>query len=387
MKRYVRLSCTTCTRTKDQLIDLTHYTPDKCTITYQCEGRLQPIDYVSNGSPIVGVAPTGVTNWYPRNSTFLSTSTTVAPALRDLSTGQTKQFVVAVERAGGAFPSTATLELDFEAEQQTPQSFLKYTYKRTVPFTIVNGVEDANAKKVLRYDITGTSPDQVEVYVNGVRRAQGTSSGEYRLYDGTVGSPVPPNSVLFNTAVTGTSTQIDVVVTKQATTNTITMVLERAVDDESRVGTGAWEGVNSVKHIVNGSDRVSDLFYLDFTEASQTLPRDVKLRVLAARVITIGSYLAPLDTVRILLSREKQYLTVDKIRSFVIPISNVTADSYMMIKYIDDERRLLCMDSAIQEVFPPIAPQFFDAPSLLSSGTANDDATDIDNTYIIGPDV
>src|SRR5574343_1085396 len=124
MKRYVRLSCTTCTRTKDQLVDLTHYTPDKCTITFQCEGRLQPVDYISNGSSIIGVAPTGVTNWYPRNSTFAVINSTTTPELRDLSTGQIKQFVVAVERAT-AFPSTAVLELDFEAEQQTPQSFLK----------------------------------------------------------------------------------------------------------------------------------------------------------------------------------------------------------------------------------------------------------------------
>lgn len=388
MKKYVRLSCTTCKRTKDQLLDLTHYTPDKCTITFQCEGRLQPVDYISNGSSILGVAPVGVTNWYPRNSSFATAPTSSSIVLRDTSTGYLKQIVLAIDEDGvGEYPETATVEVDFEAEQQTPQSFLKYTYKRTVPFTIINGVEDGTSKKVLRYDITTALPDQVEVYVNGVRRARGTAFGEYQLYDGTVGCPVPPNSVLFNAAVTGSNTQIDVIVTKEAATSTVTLTFTRAVDDESRLSQGAWEGVNKIKMVSNGSQHIYDLFYLDFAEASQQLPRDVKLRVKEVRVMTLGAYSVPLGDAHVLLSTEQQYLYLDKIYSFTIPMSNVVGENYMMIKYVDDERKFLCVLDAKREVFPAISPVFFDAPAMITSGPGNDDASTLDNTYIIGPDV
>lgn len=390
LKRYVTLRCSVCARTKDELIDQTHYTPDRCTITLNCEGRLSPTGFTSAGSAVLSVPPDGLTNWYPRGSTITTTTTTPqADALYDTSTGIKQQIVLALFDPSHTISSNATIQLNLLAEQQTPKDYRQYTYRKSGSVTIVNGVEDGAAKKVLRYNITGINPDMVEVYVNGVKRTQGTGSDQYQLYDGTVGSPAPLNSVLFNTPVTGVVSQIDVTVSKAATLTTAQLTFQRVIDDESRVGTGAWEGVEYVTNVVEGPHT---LFYCDFSTVSNTFSTDVKLRLNPnAPSILIDGVNLPItpSNAALLLSRAKLYTPLDRQRSMWIPLSALSTDAnYMIVKLDAAVKTMFITEASAANLFPTLDVQRYGTRTLQSTNlTGNTDSAQLDNTIIIGPDV
>lgn len=389
VKRYVQLKCSICARTRDSLINLKNYTTDKCTITLGCEGRLSPVGETSDGTSLIGVPPVGLQNWYARGSTPVGTTAITDDLLYDTSTGGTRQLIVAVQDSAIGFTpnNTCTLTLNLIAEQQQARDYRQYTYRKTGSFIIVNGVEDSIAKKVLRYTITGAAPDQVEVYVDGVKRARGLGATEFQLYDGTVGSPVPPNSVLFNTVVTGVAPQVDVIVTKAATLSTLSLPLVRMINDEARVGTGAWEGVDGIKKL---GDRWS-LFYCDFTEIGTT-PVDVKLRLDSntPNILLQGITTAVVhpSASAILLSRTSLHTTVDRLRGSWVPLSALNSSTgYLVIKFFNGARQLLITNTAVAGVFPPLEVLRYAIPTLLRTKLlGNSDASEIDNAITIGPD-
>jgi hypothetical protein len=392
MKRYATMKCSICDRTRDSLIDLKSYSTDKCTITLGCEGRLSPVGYTSDGSTLIGVPPSGLTNWYPRSYVPAGTAAATSAALYDTATGSKRQLVLAVSDAAIGFtPSdSATVTLNFVAEQQVTKDYRQYVYRKSGSFTVVNGVEDGLAKKVLRYAATGLNPDIVEVYVDGVKRTLGVGAGMYRLYDGTPSSPVPPNSVLFNTAITGVAPQVDVIVTKAATLTTLTLTLTRVLDDDSRVGLGAWEGIDAVKTLT--SNQRWSLFYVDVSELGST-PIDIKLRLdgTAPSTLTDGSvYTLTTNAAAFLLSRTKVYTDVDRQRAKHVLLSSLTTDtSYMVIKFIDGQRQLLVTEDSATDVYPPYEVLRYNPPVLLysrASRAGNGDSAQLDTLVIIGPD-
>lgn len=382
MKKYVKLKCSVCERQKDQLIDSVHYKPDRCTITLGCEGRLSPIGFTSDGKTILSAPPTGASNWYPRGSTVTSTAALKSEALYDTSTGKKRQFVIAVQndQLGFAPGSLSTIKLDLDTEQQTAKDYRQYTYRKSVPFTSINGVEDGQAKKVLRY----STSDEVQVYLNGVKRDLGA---DYLLYDGTTTSAVPPNTVTFTSTITGTSNQVDIIVT-QATPSTITTIeLTRSIDDESRANSGAWEGIDYVKHKELGD---WSLFYCDFSEISTTLPIDVKLRFKEVSIKnTPTDEYSVINFACILLSRTKVYTPVDRQRAKWVPLYNLDADTgYLVIKMIEGERALLITESSAVDVFPILDLHRFGVHKLQTTNLiGNDDSAELDNQTINGPDV
>lgn len=402
MKKIVKLQCSVCARTRGSLIDLKHYATDKCTITLGCEGRLFPVGYTSVGSSVVGIPPVGVTNWTPRATEKLADGT-IRPAryapstvsisetsLYDTGTGANQQLVLAISDAAlGFIPSTSsTVALNLVAEQQQPKDFRQYTYRKSGSFNTVSGVEDGLAKKVLRYDITSATPDVVEVYVNGIKRAAGSGSEDYTLYDGTVGSIVPPNSVRFNSMLTGTVTQIDVIVTKAASLSSLTLQFLRVTDDDSRIGKGAWEGIDAVQNQIDG-ERFS-LFYCDVSELG-TLTSDVKLSLdpTVPLIIHDGpSFILDPSAGFLLLSNTKLFTSIDRQRAKRVPLNALVGGTdYLVFTFIDKIKRLLVTESSIADVFPPYVVIRYNAPSLITSGlSGNSDAAQLDNFIINGPD-
>lgn len=389
MKNYVTLKCSVCTRQKDELVDLTHYTPDRCTITLACEGRLTVVGHTSEGSTLLSVPPAGLTNWYPRGSTVAVGTALATDALYDTSTGAYGQLVVAVSVAAlGYDPGPAsTMTIGLLAEQQVARDYRQYTYRRTGAVSVINGVEDATTKKVLRYTLVGPTPDQVEVYVNGVKRTAGVGADQYQLYDGTVGSPVPVNSVLFGAPVTGTS-QIDVVVTKAVAPSALTLTFTRAVSDEARVGTGAWEGVGLVRSPAVG-DRA--LFYCDFSEIAATLPLDVKLRLDPAAPPAVrdtpvsAPTTLPVSQLSLLLSRAKVHTTIDRLLAVWVPLAALGTE-YLVTKLLDGTRALLVTERAVASLFPPLEAVRYAASTPLRRGIGADGAAELSNPSINGPD-
>lgn len=391
MKKYVTLKCNTCTRTKDSLIDLTHYAPDRCTITLGCEGRLSPVGYTSDGTILLGVPPTGLSNWYPRGSTTTTTKAIKADALYDTSTGSKQQVIIAVSDAVLGFtPSgTATVVLNLLAEQQIAKDYRQYTYRKTGSFTVVNGVEDGIGKKVLRYNIVGLNPDQVEVYVDGVKRTLGLAANDYQLYDGTIGSPVPPNSVLFNTAVTGVAPQVDVIVTKAATVTTAQLTFSRMIDDEARVTLGAWEGIDYVSS--PGLTGNWSLFYCDFAEVAP-MTVDLKLTLnptVPSLVIDGPSYVLQPGAGAMLLSRTQVFTQIDRQRAKWINLSVLSTNTdYLIVKLVNTVRRMYVTEASAADLFPVLQAHRFHTPTLQKlTMTGNDDSAQLDNDVIVGPDV
>lgn len=390
MKRYVTLKCSVCERSKDSLIDLTHYTPDRCTITLSCEGRLSPVGYTSDGSKLLGVPPSGLSNWYPRGSTVTGTAQPIGDSLYNTSTGAKKQLVLALSDVGVGFtPSTAAqIVLNLLVEQQTAKDYRQYVYRRSGSVTVVNGVESGAGKKVLRYNITGVNPDEVEVYVDGVKRSQGLAVDQYQLYDGSISSPVPPNSVLFNSPVTGTNLQIDIIVTKAATLSTTTLTFERMEDDESRAGTGAWEGIDAVSSPALTGEW--SLFYCDFSEVTPGAI-DVKLKLNPDVPCTItdgGPALAINPThMSLLLSRTEVYTQLDRQRAKWVPLTKLDGTGYLITKLIDKVRHMFVTEASAVDLFPALNVKRFNDPSLQrTSLTGNDDSAQLENNIISGPD-
>ena len=310
--------------------------------------------------------------------------------LYNTSTGSKKQIVLALSNAGIGFtPSTAAqVTLNLLAEQQTAKDYRQYVYRKTGSFTVVNGVESGAGKKVLRYDITGLNPDQVEVYVDGVKRSAGPAADQYQLYDGTISSPVPPNSVLFNTIVTGANTQVDVIVTKAATLSTATLVFDRAEDNEARVGTGAWEGVDTVSSPALTGDW--SLFYCDFSEATPiTVDVKLKLNPDVPCTITDGgpAFVINPAHMSLLLSRTEVYTQIDRQRAKWVPVQKLDGTGYLITKLIDKVRHMFVTEAAAVDVFPVLTVNRFNDPTLQrTSLTGNDDSAQLENNIISGPD-
>ena len=381
MKKYVKLLCSVCARQKDHLIDSTHYTPDRCTITLGCEGRLSPIGLTSSGSSVLSLPPTGASNWYARGSTLSTSKAITEDALYDTSTGSKKQIVIAVSNGLLSFipDGNAELKLDLNIEQQVAKDYRQYTYRRSAPFTTINGVEDNQSKKVLRYATT----DEVSVYLNGVKKEAST---DYLLYDGTSTSAAPPNTVLFTSMVTGSNNQIDVVVSQPTAVQTGSMLFARAINDESRVGLGAWEGIDAVKNPVLGT---WSLFYCDFSSVT-TFPLDIKLRV--ADLSIRQSSNEPWSSVQgacMLLSRTNVYTELDRQRSVWVPISSLNSDTkYLVVKTVNSSRTMLVTEAAAVDIFPTLDVVRFGAHTLQTTNlTGYTSSAELDNTLITGPDV
>lgn len=381
MKKYVTLKCSTCTRQKDELVDLTRFKPDRCTITLGCEGRLSPIGYTSEGTSVLSVPPTGLSNWYPRGTTLSSSKSLQQDSMYNTSTGTKQQIVLAVpvNNLGFVPGPQAKLTLTLEAEQQTSKEYRQYTYRKSTSFTIINGVEDGQTKKVLRY----TPSDQVEVYLNGVKRVRGV---DYELNDGTSTSAVPPNSVMFLSTITGTSNQVDVVVTQSTSPDLRNLTFNRAIDDESRAGTGAWEGIGFITSAAIG-DWV--LFYCDFAEVSALFTLDVKLRFSSATIVDApGGPTYDVTLATMLLSRTKVNTQVDRQRAKWIDVTKLNTETdFLSVKNLDGKRAMLVTEASAQDVFPLLDVVRFKAPSLQTTNLLGDsDSAEFDNFIINGPD-
>jgi hypothetical protein len=379
MKKYLRLTCSVCKRSADRLVDNTRFTPDKCTITFKCEGRLFPVEYRSDGG-ITSAPEVGVTDWRPRGTTATTTPELATTELIETSTGKTQQIVVAV-------PSTAVplagsqLTLTLNQRVDTPKAYRQYIYRFETSFTSVSGVESGLEKKTLRYGLT----DSVEVFVNGVKQVQGTAADQYQIYDGSPSSPVPPNNILFNSAVAFPGvTQVDVIVAPAVSATQVTLTFNRNVLDESRKDTGSWENVDIVQRF-NGTTTWTPLylFTLDLGDATA-----LKLNtILSVDSIKIGATSIPLTNAHLLLARSP-FTQLDRYLNLTAPLANLSSDAnYFKYFVVDGKPVLRITETAVAPVFPVMRAVKFSTEKTIQVATAGDDnQIVVDGAVIVGPD-
>jgi hypothetical protein len=373
MKKYLRLTCTTCKRSIDKLVDLTHYTPDQCTITLGCEGRLQPIAYISSAG--IAVAPEiGITDWRPRGSSITDNIASTDPILIDLGTGSLKQLVIAVPSFTEPVDD-ATVDLTFSLKADAPKAYRQYVFRKEGSFTTISGIESGLEKKALRFSAYGVDPDVVEVFVNGVKREPGTDPADYQLYDGTSTSVSPPNTILFNTAIDQTGiAQVDVIVSKEQSASTRTLTFKRNKSDESRLALGAWENVSYIEWLWETTWRKFYLYTLDLSTVTS---------------IPLNSILVPeVSSEAVLLLARKPYTQLDRYTNVLIPLSDMSAErDYIKYYAVDSITTARVTDTSIIPIFPPLRVGKFNIEKTIKTPTVGiEEQLIFEGRVIIGPD-
>jgi len=376
VKKYLRLTCTICKRSIDKLVDLTHYAPDECTITLNCEGRLLPIEYRSNAE--IAVAPAlGVTDWRPRGTKVFNSPTDTNPNLIALETGTLKQLTLGVALASDPGEG-ATHNVTFSVRADTPKAYRQYVYRMDQSFDSVAGVESGLEKKSLRFTAYGANPDLVEVYVNGVKRAEGTGPDDYQVYNGSNG--ILPNTIKFNSSIVQAGiTQVDVIVSKEQASNDVTLTFTRNALDESRVGTGAYENVSYVDRfdetLAAPHQRRYYLFHLDLDTATQ---------------LSLNSILVSpsTNTDAIFLLARSPYSTLDRYTDLVVELSGMDEErDYIKFYAVNSVTTARVTQTAISTIYPPLTlGKFVVEKTIKTQLPGVTEQITIDGAVITGPD-
>lgn len=385
MKKLIRLSCSVCKRTTNKLVDNFRFTTDKCTITLQCQGKLFPIEYRSDGE-ITAAPEVGVTDWYPRGVQQIESSAAQEPVLIDTSTGELQQLLLAVKATANPPPgSTATVTL--QVKDETPREFRSFIFRRSSEFSTISGVEDGVSKKVLKFKTWGTGElEEVSVYLDGKKLQQGTEPNDYQIDDGTESSPAAPNTIQFNSTVqpNGTS-QVEVIVAKMRPVETTSLTFNRNEDNESRLALGAWENVS---HISRFDGTQTSTYYLFTFDVSQnTVLRKDSILFPVSTVTVSGSTDKQLSECFFMLAR-KPYSKVDRYPDVSIFLSDLDGDrDYLRYHTIDEVLALRAVETAVQVNFPPSKLHKFNPePTLKAPVVGNQEQLVVDGKLVVGPD-
>lgn len=383
MKKYLRLVCDTCKRSTDKLLDLTRFTPDQCTITLKCSGRLFPLEQRSSGA-ITPAPRTGVVDWRPRGT--IPTGTVAAKELTfiNTATGSKNQLVIAasptqLDSLAGRGPAPTTLTLTLNVRDDKPKAYRQYVFRVEGSFDSVNGVESGLEKKTLRF----AQNEVVEVYLNGIKLERGSEASGFSIYDGSGSSAVPPNTISFNETISLPGiTQVDVVVSAVATTTTVTLELTRNIDDESRRSLGAWENVDTVSHFTN-QWRDLNLYSIDFEDATD-LKLNTIMTVASARIGTANV----IDSAFILLARSP-YSTLDRYTTAAVPLTTLSFDrDYLKFFASAGLPTLQVTETAVASVYPPFRVNRFTVePTIKAALSGVESQVVLDGSVIVGPDV
>ena len=376
MKKYLRFSCTVCHRFTDKLVDTTHVTPDKCTITYKCEGRLTPVEYRSNAMTI-SPPVTGLLDWRARGTATSPAISDTGPTFIDTSCGLTQQVVLAVQLGSDPGPGS-TIALTLNEEADAPTTFSQYTYRMTSAFSSVSGVESGLGKKTLSY----TTADTVNVYLNGVQLVQGPGANEYQLYNGTPTSTVPPNTVNFNSQISLPGiTQVDVIVSTPATVTQVVLTFNRNQNNAARLSTGSWENVSSVSQI-DGAPLY--LFTMDLSTATGLTLNTILIP--SGTVVLNGTTSVPISSIQLLLALEP-FSIVDRYTDVSIPLLGMNFDSdYFKYFLVNGKPVLYVTEGSVSNVYPLFQLQKFNVEKTIKTAIAGvTGQITVADSVIVGP--
>ncbi len=391
MKKYLRLSCTVCNRTIDKLVDNTRATPDRCTITLGCQGRLLPVEYRSDGQ-ITPAPQAGVVDWSPRQTsvnTPVPTAQEAAPKLIDTGTGSLQQLVLGV-RLNFNPPAGSTASLSLQERVEVPKSFKSFVFRRENEFSTISGVEDGISQKTLKFRVWGPEPDEVEVYLNGVKLQQGTGPNDYQVDDGSPTPPAPSNTIKFNTPILPVGTfQVEVIVSKATPVTLRTLTFNRNSDNDSRLSLGAWENVSHVERYddIHGVHNFY-LFTFDVKD-NAVLARDTILFTFDTVFVNappVSLPVAPSDCI-FMLSREP-HTKVDRYPDISVYLSELDATrDYLKYSVVDGVLSLSVTDTSIHTNFPPsVLHKFNPEPTVKVAVAGETEQIVVDGKLIVGPD-
>lgn len=380
MKKYLRLTCGTCKRFTDRLVDTTHFAPDKCTITFKCTGTLFPVEYRSNA--LITTPPAiGVTDWRARGTSITGTIQDQGVSFIDTSCGSTGQIVLAV-RTDVVLSDASKLMLTLNQRSDAPKNYRQYVYRVEGSFTSISGVEAGLEKKTLRF----ASTDTVEVYLNGVKLEMGTHPENYQVYTGW--SAVPPNTIGFNKTISIPGvTQVDVIVSQAVQTTQSELIFKRNISDESRRLSGAWENVDSVLSFSGSSIQHFYLFTLDLAD----MPSGLKVNTVLStdgRAVIDGVTEVSTSDIHLLLAR-KPYSILDRYPNLSITLDTLSFErDYLKYFVVDGATVLYVTSTSVSPIYPLFQVQKFIPEKTIQIALAGvSNQVIVDGSVIVGPDV
>lgn len=384
MKKILKLQCNTCDRTIDKIIDLTHYQTDKCDITLGCVGRLYPLQY-KNSADIATSPEVGITDWRPRGARAILANELVSDNYISLSTGANNQITLGVmmdDPGVGARISVPILVSD-----SVPKTFRQYSFIKDQNFSTVSGVESGLEKKTLRFAIDGPDPDQVEVFVNGVKKEQGNDPDQFTVGTSSPSSNVPPNTIKFNTEIDISSrTQIDIAVSKVGETEMSYLYFFR--NDSQSERSGAWEGISYAEKFNEGTSNWQQLILFS-CDVKNLISIPLNSLFTLGYVLQTDTSAIPLSAGYFLLALDP-FSNVDRCHNVVIPLSTISERDHLKF-YVDANKKVIkIVSSAVQPIYPllrtPPSSKFEGVKRITTSipGTRSDES--FDGNIVIGPD-
>lgn len=405
MKNYLRLMCSNCLRTIDRAINNSHYTPDKCTITLGCEGRLAPQYTLSN--PTIALSPeVGAKDWHPRQLRITETPTPIRTSRQPTvissnvigindgliagETGELKQVILAVKASplGRNSPLAAEIRVVFDVASDRPRDYKHFIFRTETEVAEIGASDPALNPRPLRYNVIGSSPDVVEIRVNGVLRTRGTGPDQYRLYDGPT-AQVPPNSIKFNTPLPVLGrTQVDITVTKSAANGqqqTAIFKLQSGLD-EARAHQGAYENVETVErfNVTSGVWETFNLYRMDLDTSG------LRLNTLMTPAQVQPETNIDFNSGFFLLARQP-YSQIDRYNSMIVPFRNFSLDDKKFIKHYEDTQlkrtTIRVSVESLETVYPLLKFKTFSVQKPIRTAIPGmTEQVTIDGNIIVGPD-
>lgn len=406
MKNFLRLTCSKCLRTVDRAINNSHYTPDKCTITFGCEGRLSPLMTLSN--PTISVTPeTGVKDWHPRQLKVtsvpepISTSRTptvnaanvigINDGLINVETGTLKQIILAVKASttGRTTGLPDVCRVVFDIASDRPRDYKHFIFRTETEIVEIGASDPGLNPRPLRYNVAGTSPDVVEVRVNGVLRPRSSTLPDgYVLYDSPT-SKVAPNSILFNSPLPVLGrTQVDITVSKSAgaTQQQVAPFKKQVGLDESRKSAGAFENVGQVEkfNATAGVWELFDLYCMDLDTSG------LRLNTLMTPAPVQIESSVDFKSAFFLIARQP-YTQVDRYSSMTVPLTNFSLDEKKFIKYYEDTQlkrtTIRVSVESLETVYPLLRFKTWQVERPIKTPVPGmTEQVTIDGNIIVGPD-
>lgn len=228
MSNFEVFQCNVCSRKTEKLVDQTHATLSKCTITYKCTGNLVRISQSDTKTMSGNTPASALTNWVPRGSVTSGTPQTQASSilLNDA------QDVLAVAIDSSLVIGAQLVDFKFEVKQLVNSSFIEYFYNRPSNTTLITGQDDSSKRLTLRFAAT----DQIIVYVNGVEVDAST-------YNRNV-----LGRLQFNSVLTAETNQVRVLVYQQTAPKYVHLTFTRNDSASILVNpNSAWRNVSGVE--------------------------------------------------------------------------------------------------------------------------------------------
>lgn len=330
------------------------------------------IEYRSSAG--VAVAPEiGTIDWRARGTKTFSNETLKESNLINLQTGHLKQLTIGVASEDNPdIDSTYSLEMILKSD--APKTYRQYVFRREGTFSNISGIENGLDKKALRFTAYGTSPDMVEVFINGVKRERGIDAEDYQIRD-SAESQITPNMIIFNNAVGGAGiSQIDIIISKPEPTTKMSISFKRNKPDESRLALGAFENISHVDRFINGDWKRYYLFTVDIDNI----------------VMPLNSILVPSsESDVIFLLAKKPYTRYDRYSDVVLPMQDMSIERDYIKFYVEDKNTTVrATDTSLLNIFPPLRFGKFNMEKTIKSANKGvDEQFLVSSNMIVGPKI